>query len=340
MKAKVAINGYGTIGKRVADAVSKQDDMEVTGVTKTHPDYEGQIANKKGFNLYSAIEDRVQDFEESEVNIEGDVNDLLEKSDIVVDCSPGGIGAKNKPKYEEKQIKAIFQGGEDHDVAGFSFNTLVNYDEALGRDYARVVSCNTTALCRTLSALKNHLDIEKVRATMIRRGGDPNQDNRGPLNAIIPKLEVPSHHGPDVQTVIPSLEIETLAVRVPTTIMHMHAVNVELNEKTEREKIISILKQTPRVSLLKKDLEITSTSQIIEVARDMGRKRNDVMEIPIWKESIEVKNNEIYFFQAIHQESDVVPENVDAIRALCGLERDYRKAIQKTNKNLGLSQIF
>ena len=32
---KVAINGYGTIGKRVADAVDAQDDMEVIGVTKT-----------------------------------------------------------------------------------------------------------------------------------------------------------------------------------------------------------------------------------------------------------------------------------------------------------------
>ena len=32
---KVAINGYGTIGKRVADAVDAQDDMTVVGVTKT-----------------------------------------------------------------------------------------------------------------------------------------------------------------------------------------------------------------------------------------------------------------------------------------------------------------
>ena len=37
MVVKVAINGYGTIGKRVADAVSKQDDMKVIGVVKTRP---------------------------------------------------------------------------------------------------------------------------------------------------------------------------------------------------------------------------------------------------------------------------------------------------------------
>ena len=35
MPAKIAINGYGTIGKRVADAVAIQDDMRLAGVAKT-----------------------------------------------------------------------------------------------------------------------------------------------------------------------------------------------------------------------------------------------------------------------------------------------------------------
>ena len=43
MKA-VAINGYGTIGKRVADAVAAQDDMEVIGVSKTRPSFEAKTA--------------------------------------------------------------------------------------------------------------------------------------------------------------------------------------------------------------------------------------------------------------------------------------------------------
>ncbi len=31
-KVKVAINGYGVIGKRVVDAVLLQDDMELAGI--------------------------------------------------------------------------------------------------------------------------------------------------------------------------------------------------------------------------------------------------------------------------------------------------------------------
>ena len=35
--------------------------------------------------------------------------------------------------------------------------------------------------------------------------------------------------------------------------------------------------------------------------------------------------------QAIHQESDVIPENVDCIRALMGTEEDWKVSVAKTD---------
>ena len=49
---KVAINGYGTIGRRVADAVRLQKDMTVVGIVKAKPDYIAQEASKT-FRVYS-----------------------------------------------------------------------------------------------------------------------------------------------------------------------------------------------------------------------------------------------------------------------------------------------
>ena len=57
-RVKVAINGYGTIGKRVADAIDAQDDMEVVGVTKTGPSFGCEMAAKKGFDLYCTSDDK------------------------------------------------------------------------------------------------------------------------------------------------------------------------------------------------------------------------------------------------------------------------------------------
>ena len=64
MAIKVAINGYGTIGKRVADAVSAQDDMTVIGVTKTRPSFGCERAVRMGYPLYATSddEDRIQAF--------------------------------------------------------------------------------------------------------------------------------------------------------------------------------------------------------------------------------------------------------------------------------------
>jgi glyceraldehyde-3-phosphate dehydrogenase (NAD(P)) len=48
-----------------------------------------------------------------------------------------------------------------------------------------------------------------------------------------------------------------------------------------------------------------------------------------------MEGSDLYLFQAIHQESDVVPENVDAIRAVLG-EADQQESIQRTNEAMGI----
>ena len=334
MALKVAINGYGTIGKRVADAVSLQSDMEIIGVTKRRPTFEAKMAIKNGFPFYAADQEYVKDFEEENIPVQGTLKDLLEKADIIVDGTPKKCGYKKM--YEEAGKKAIFQGGEKHELTGLSFNALANYDTAIGANYVRVVSCNTTGLCRTLYPLDEKFGIENVTAVMIRRGADPWDSKSGPINAIEPVLKVPSHHGPDVQSVMPNLNIHTTAVKVPTTIMHLHSVVVKLKGKATTDDVIETWDKTPRVKFVTAKQGIKSTAQIMELAKDMGKKRSDLFEIAIWRDGVHVVDNVLYYYQAIHQEADVVPENVDAIRAMCNLERDKMKSIEMTNKAMGI----
>ncbi|MBO8173844.1 MAG: phosphorylating glyceraldehyde-3-phosphate dehydrogenase [Thermococcus sp.] len=332
MKVKVGINGYGTIGKRVAYAITKQDDMTLIGVTKTKTDFEAYRAKELGIPVYAASEEFLPRFEKVGFEVAGTLEDLLQKVDVIVDATPGGMGAKNKPIYEKYGVKAVFQGGEKADVAEVSFVAQANYEKALGKSYVRVVSCNTTGLTRTLSAIQEYIDY--VYAVMIRRAADPNDIKRGPINAIKPTVEVPSHHGPDVQTVIP-INIETTAFVVPTTIMHVHSIMVELKKPITREDVIDIFENTTRVLLFEKEKGFDSTAQLIEFARDLHREWNNLYEIAVWKESINVKGNRLFYIQAVHQESDVVPENIDAIRAMFELA-DKWESIEKTNKSLGI----
>ena len=75
---RVAINGFGTIGKRVADAVDAQDDMIVAGVTKTGPSFGCDLAVRKGFPLYCTNDDpnRIAAFEEGGYECKGGLSDL------------------------------------------------------------------------------------------------------------------------------------------------------------------------------------------------------------------------------------------------------------------------
>ena len=336
MKA-VGINGYGTIGKRVADAVSCQDDMQIVGVTKRTPDYEAMMAVNKGYPLYISAPDREELFAESDITVTGTIDELYDKIDVMVDCTPEGIGAKNKKIYQEKGIKGVFQGGEKHDQIGKSFNSFANYSDNWGADYVRVVSCNTTGLCRTLQPINDLCGIKNVRAVMVRRGADPSQVKKGPINAIIPNPPtVPSHHGPDVQTVMYDLNITTMALLVPTTLMHQHNLMVELKNPASVDEVIDLLEATPRVLLVEANSGLGSTAEIMECARDIGRPRSDLFEIAVWKESINIKDGELFYMQAIHQESDVVPENVDCIRSMLEMEEDSNKSIEKTNNNMGI----
>lgn len=341
-KIKVALNGYGTIGKRVADAVMRQDDMTLVGIAKTKPDYEAYVASHKGYPIYAVDPAKAgSKFKAAGIEIAGSNLDMIKKADIVVDCAPEGIGEENKKIYEQLGKPAIFQGGEEHEVAGTSFNAAANYGEAICKKFVRVVSCNTTGLCRLIYAMDKAFGVQKARVVLVRRGGDPNDAKRGPINGIVPDpIQLPSHHGPDVQTVLPHINIETAAMKVPTTLMHVHFVNMSLKKRPSREEVLDALRQWPRLWLIPSWYNIKFTGDAIEFGRELGRSRNDIMENAIWEESVTVdKEGEFNAFQAIHQESDVIPENIDCIRAMTGIEKDGMKSMAKTNKTLGIGNF-
>ena len=134
---------------------------------------------------------------------------------------------------------------------------------------------------------------------------------------------------------MPHINIVTVGLKVPTTIMHMHSVMVELGE-CEVESILESFDKSPRIKMVEAKKGFKSTAEIMEYGRDLLRPRGDMMEICVWKESVNITDGELYYMQAIHQESDIIPENVDCIRAMLELEKDPLKSIRTTDKSLGL----
>jgi len=71
-------------------------------------------------------------------------------------------------------------------------------------------------------------------------------------------------------------------------------------------------------------------------AREKGRDRNDVYEANVWKDSVTVVDGEAYMFLGVHQEAIVVPEDIDAIRAVSG-GYSREDSMKMTDESLGIT---
>ncbi|QGY45815.1 type II glyceraldehyde-3-phosphate dehydrogenase [Maribellus comscasis] len=340
-KVKVAINGYGVIGKRVAEAVALQDDMELAGVCDIITDWRIKIAVQRGYPVFAFNDDFRKQMENADIQVHGILSDLIKQADIIVDCTPKKIAAKNIEKYKEANLKFIVQGGEKHETTGHSFSAENNYETALGRESTRVVSCNTTSIVRTLTALKNAGLLKKARGTLLRRATDPWESHlNGIMNTLVPEKEIPSHQGPDAQTVDPDLDVITAAVKVPETLSHLHYWNVQLTREASKEEVLDAFRTSTRVAFINYGDGLSANNAIKELMMALNRPYGDMYEVALWEDMLKVQGDELFYAYVVDNQAIVIPETIDAIRAMTEIEKDFENSIRKTNKSLGIRQDF
>jgi glyceraldehyde-3-phosphate dehydrogenase (NAD(P)) len=337
---RIAVNGYGVIGKRVADAVTKQEDMQLVGVADVVADWRTRVAAERGIALFGATPESGEAMRKNGLEVAGALEDMLGRVDVVVDCTPKRIAAKNVEAYRKRGIKFIVEGGEKHSVTGHSFVAESNYASALGRDATRVVSCNTTSVVRTLTALKRAGLLRKARGTLLRRATDPWESHEGGImNTLVPEAEIPSHQGPDAQTVDPELDVVTMAVKVPETLAHLHYWSVELTRPASKDEVLAAFRTSSRIALIRYADGLPALNAVKELMSDAGRPRADLYEVALWEDMLKVQGNELFYGYMVDNQAIVVPETVDAIRALTKAEADGKASIARTDAAMGIGKL-
>lgn len=340
-KVRVAVNGYGVIGKRIADAIAAQDDMELVGISDVVSDWRIKIAVERRYSVFASTSEAAGKMQAAGIPIAGTLDEVLKDIDVVADATPKKVAAANLERYRAASVKSIFQGGEKHSLTGHSFVAQANYASALGRDTTRVVSCNTTSIVRTLGALQNAGLLKKARGVLIRRATDPwESDHSGVMNTVVPETVIPSHQGPDAQTVIPELDVVTIALVAAHTTSHLHSWSVELTRPASKDEVLAAFRAAPRIAFLNSAEGIVALNSTIEMMSDLGRPRGDMWEVGLWEDSLTVQANEVFYNYQVYNQAIVVPETIDAIRALTGIETDGARSIAKTDAALGLTRDF
>ena len=339
-KIKVAIVGYGVIGSRTATAIRLQSDMILSGVADVATDWRIAQIISQGIPLFAATAEASAAMEAAGLPTNGLLTDLVESSDIIVDCTPKHRGAENAELYRKLKRPFIVQGGEKHDVTGHSFVAETSYSTTIGRSATRVVSCNTTSIVRTLGTLKNAGLLKKARGTLMRRATDPWESHLGGImNTLVPEPEVPSHQGPDARLVDPDLDVTTIAVRVPETLAHLHTWYVEMARAATKAAVLDALSQSSRILLIGSRTGLSAINVVKEWMAENGRRHANLYEVAIWRDLLTVDGTDLYFSYMVDNQAIVIPETIDAIRALAGNEQDPAVSIAKTNESLGIGDL-
>ena len=336
-RIRVGINGYGVIGKRVAHAVTRQPDMSLEGVCDVATDWRAQTAICKGYRWFAASEAHVATMQRAGLTVSGTLDDLLTHVDVVVDCTPKRVAATNVDTYRRRQVRFVLQGGEAHDITGHSFVAESNYASAVGREATRVVSCNTTSIVRTLSALKRAGLLRHARGTLLRRATDPVESHQGGImNTLVPERTVPSHQAADARAVDADLDVVTMAVVVPETLAHVHYWWIRLNQPATTDAVLNALRTSSRITLIRAGDGVAAPNVVKELMADLGRAHGDLYEVALWEDMLRVQGDELCYAYMVDNQAIVIPETIDAIRALMGTVRDGAASIAITNTFLGI----
>jgi glyceraldehyde-3-phosphate dehydrogenase (NAD(P)) len=332
-RVRVGVLGYGVIGKRVADAVRLQCDMEVTGVAGPPGSPSLQVAHALGYAVYLGVPDR--SIQEMPQHVAGTLRDLLGQIDVLLDCTPSGVPALYQPLYDTYPgLPVIVQGGEKHSFGGVSFNSFANYGEVLGCKRVRVISCSSTGSTRVVWALHRAFGLEQGFLSLWRRAADPGKPSKTPLNALTPVMGQ-SHHAPDIETVLPGLHLYSMSADCLTTLGHVVTLQADLRRPTTRVEIIAMLERMPRIII---GSGLVSTADLAEYYQDLGRPRRDRPEVYVWAEGLCTEGRTVVVTFSIHMESITIPETVDCVRGMIGLERDGWASIRRTDIALGIAK--
>ena len=242
------------------------------------------------------------DFKEIGLKPEFTTKEAINRASVVIDCTPSGIGHKNKVEYYEKYlhntIGFIAQGSE----TGFGkrYARGIN-DIALtkGKDrYIQVVSCNTHNLCCLIDTIvlngESQDNLEEGMFTFIRRSNDVSQ-----TSGFVPSPQVGTHKDPKYgthhasdaaklyETLDKDLNLFSSAMKINSQYMHILHFHLRVEKPTNMVELLEKLKANDKIALTDK----TDSCKVFSFGRDHGHFGRILNQTVISQPSLHISSN-------------------------------------------------
>lgn len=81
---------------------------------------------------------------------------------------------------------------------------------------------------------------------------------------------------------------------------------------------------------------LVALNTVKELMADRGRPHDNLYEVALWADMLRVQHDELFYAYMVDNQAIVIPETIDAIRALTGIVKNPTESIAKTNVALGI----
>jgi glyceraldehyde-3-phosphate dehydrogenase (NAD(P)) len=140
--------------------------------------------------------------------------------------------------------------------------------------------------------------------------------------------------------VVPHLDVVTIAAKASHTQSHQHFWIIDLARDATRDEVLEAFRKAPRIAIIRADDGLVALNSTNELMKDLGRPRGDMWEVALWEDILTVEGDQAYYTYQVDNQAIVIPETIDAIRALTEAVTDGVESIARTDEALGIRKSF
>ena len=258
MALKIAINGFGRIGRCVTRIASKRDDIQIVAINDL-TEIDMMLYLLQNDSVHGTFDVSVSKIDEEHISIDGKSIKIFSESqpknlpfaecgaDLVLECTGLFLTSDIAQTYIDNGIKKVLLSAPAKDEVTPTFVMGVNEQEYAGQSIVSNASCTTNCLAPVAKILDDAFGIEKGLMTTIHSyTNDQNlldvkhtRDKRRSRAAAVNMIPTTTGAAKAINRVMPQLEgkLHGQSVRVPTPDVSMMDLNVVVAKNTTEEEV-------------------------------------------------------------------------------------------------------
>ena len=264
MALKIAVNGFGRIGRCVARIAANRDDVEIVAINDM-ASMDMMLYLLKNDSVHGTFKNKIEQIDDEYISIDGQkirvFSDRDPKNlkfadcgaDMVLECTGVFLTQESAQVHLDNGVAKVLFSAPAKDKTTPTFVMGVNEEKYDGQNIVSNASCTTNCLGPVARVLDDAFGIEKGLMTTIHSyTNDQNildvkhsKDKRRARAGAINMIPTTTGAAKAISLVMPQLEgkLHGQSVRVPTPDVSMVDLNVVVKKDTTKEEVTRVFNE-------------------------------------------------------------------------------------------------